>query len=91
MVDHHHAHEQVTATLLLVQLTSNARSSIPPTDSITAIEVTTTLDKFKTLLLATHSEENIWVWFGFDENISGLVAQLPCFWDRRHHPLLPSA
>ena len=29
--------------------------------------------------------------FGFDENISGLVAQLPCFWDRRHHPLLPSA
>ena len=30
-------------------------------------------------------------WFGFDENISGLVAQLPCFWDRRHHPLLPSA
>ena len=63
MADHHHAHEQVTATLLLVQLTSNARSSIPPTDSITAIEVTTTLDKFKTLLLATHSEENIWVWF----------------------------
>merc|ERR1719458_65012 len=29
----------VSATLLLVQLTSNARSSIPPTDSITAIEV----------------------------------------------------